>query len=157
MMKGFINAKARGFTLIELLVVIAIIGILAGIVLASLGNARTGARTAAMQDNLVNLRTEMEIRATNSATGAYPACNDAKIVSFLTAAKAAVGETGSTEIVLTNAQPSGDAVCHVSGSTGWVVAVPETADADNDYWCVDSTGASENIATEVAASALVCP
>ncbi len=64
------SSHGSGFTLIELLVVIAIIGILAGIVLASLGSARTSGQDAARTEDVKSLETAMELYY--SSNSGYP-------------------------------------------------------------------------------------
>ena len=62
--------KQKGFTLIELLVVIAIIGLLAGIVLVSLGGAQDSARDARITAALTQSRSLAELVA-SSNNGSY--------------------------------------------------------------------------------------
>ncbi len=66
----FAKKKKRGFTLIELLVVIAIIGMLAGIVLVSLGGARAKARDAKRQSDIRQISLAMEMCLDDSNCGA---------------------------------------------------------------------------------------
>ena len=63
--------KHKGFTLIELLVVVAIIGILATVVLASLGSARSKARDARREADIRTIQTALEIYYIDN--GVYPA------------------------------------------------------------------------------------
>ena len=68
------TTKPKGFTLIELLVVVAIIGILATVVLASLGSARSKARDARREADIRTIQTALEIYFIDN--GVYPSSHD---------------------------------------------------------------------------------
>lgn len=61
-----------GFTLIELLVVVAIIGLLASVIVVSLGSSRSGARDARRAADVAQLRTALELYASDNAN-VFPA------------------------------------------------------------------------------------
>jgi len=84
-----LRKKTKGFTLIELLVVIAVIGLLASIVLVSLGGARKKARDARRQADIRQIATAMEMAYSDNE--AYPAkatfpFDNATLVKYMPAA-----------------------------------------------------------------------
>jgi len=63
------SKRSRGFTLIELLVVVAIIGILASIIMISVGRARGKARDARRKSDVASIQSAVEML--NDDTGKY--------------------------------------------------------------------------------------
>ena len=143
MINSFINrfttGSSKGFTLIELLVVIAIIGILAGIVLASLSNARNSGTGAKIKEELSSLRTAAEIYY-----GANVNRYQTTGVAIATCAGGAFSDTASGASALLssvqNADTATDCGINAAGSA-WSVA---STLPDGTFWCVDSTGASKS-------------
>jgi len=95
-----------GFTLIELLVVIAVIGILAGVILASLNSARAKGRVASVKSNLRSMVAEAELHYSNN--GNYSTlCN-------------AGGQVEKMINAIVNA--GGKAACYTLDGTRWAAS-----------------------------------
>jgi prepilin-type N-terminal cleavage/methylation domain-containing protein len=132
----------RGFTLIELLVVIAIIGILAGIVLASLSSARSKGGDAAVQGNLISIRSSAELYAANNSYQYAP--STVATTTSCTAASGLFTDTKIKNAITAAATNGGGAVACGSGPGYWVVAAQFKSNSSL-AWCVSSTGSSTRI------------
>jgi len=148
---------SRGFTLIELLVVIAIIGLLAAVVLASVGGARNKGADASVKTQLNSARAQAELFADRNRTydGVCAATQaNLGLTSILANANAAIA---GGAVTVDSIQTEGDVTCN-DGATAWAISAPVNYNAagtlaTGQNWCVDSSGNSMTTATELGAAA----
>lgn len=146
----FANAVAakpqRGFTLIELLVVIAIIGILASVVLASLNSARDKGEDAAIKSNLNNARAQAELYYDDSGRTYVGVC----------AAGSTDDPAGIADLISAATDAGGGAALADCDDAADAWAAEKQLNADDAFYCVDSTGAATTSAATKGGTATSC-
>ena len=142
----FFSVKTRGFTLIELLVVIAIIGILAGIVLAALGNTRQRGQVSGIGANLSGMRARAVFFYEVSGSSYNGFCASTATNGGnrpLTAAARAANVSLVGRIDPGGGGATGFPTCN-DAAAGWAaeVPLPLAITPAPQFWCVDFNGFS---------------
>lgn len=154
------TAPVRGFTLIELLVVVAIIGIIASIVVVSLGAARTRGNDAGIKGNLNSVRTQAELYAIENANS-YGVFNGGTAAALNGAASGCLSQSSGNlfadstiKAAMQAAQAAGNtAMTCYANNTVWAVVVGLRTTATLG-WCVDSSGNATTTTLSSAATTL---
>ncbi len=152
--RGFIHTPKSlvyGFSLIELLIVITIIGVLATIILNSLSASRAKAYDSQIKQQLTSFRTAAEIYFANQTPNSYNSSNNCNSGIFDDFSPA----NGSPGLYIAPGNLP-DFVTPKCKSDGSVYAVKANLSGD-EYWCIDSKGASRLIQGAIGGPVTSCP
>ena len=148
-MKTLKNDSQQGFTLIELLIVVTIVGLLSGIVLVPVNNARKKGEDAAIKANMHVIPLEAALYSDNNDNNYTDLCDEVGINLSLGIALEASREAsdiiyGSKTNHTVSAKPTNAQGFCFSNDTYYVSAIPLSTDKTL-AWCLDSDGSAREV------------
>ena len=140
--------EKQGFTLIELLVVVGIVGLLAAVVLVSLGRAKKEGNDAAVKTNLHTVVNQAELFYSDH-NSYLPAGGSAIAVTspcptYISGGTNMFTNNKTLADALAEAVSVGDGSACYNSANAWAVAVGLESNV-NTSWCIDNSGAARAV------------